>query len=108
MNEHITTVGQAIAMEHTFIDEVGNPAQTSQESIRTYGRVCSETDARLNDKSLVLETTRQVGNGCRVALNVDKVPAFSMFPGQVLVGFAALNTFMRSYVHCNYVCRSWA
>ena len=83
MNQHIMTVGSAIAAENGFADQIGNPGQSAQDAIRTFGRICSETDARMNEKSIILECSRQIGNGCRIPLDLSKIPSYALFPGQV-------------------------
>ena len=47
-------------------------------------------DGHLNAKSLMIETSRRLGNGARVSLRVDSIASFSVFPGQVL-GFQGIN-----------------
>ena len=57
------------------------------------GRICLDsptTTARLTATSLVLETSRRLGAGCRVPLNLSAIPSFSLFPGQV-VGVRGVN-----------------
>jgi DNA polymerase alpha subunit B len=52
----------------------------------TAGRICSETtEGRMNDKSVMLEASRAVGGGSRVLLNLNDVPSFALFPGQVSI-----------------------
>ena len=48
------------------------------------------TTARPTPTSLVLETSRRLGAGCRVPLNLSAVPSFSLFPGQI-VGVRGIN-----------------
>ena len=84
INEHVELLGEQIASHYDFLDTIADPAQTVQESVKTYGRICSDSDARLNDKSVVLECSRQVGNGVRVPLNLNSVPSYALFPGQVV------------------------
>lgn len=51
------------------------------------GRICLDpptTTARPTSTSLVLETSRRLGAGSRIPLNLTSVPSFSLFPGQVI------------------------
>ncbi|KAJ3040317.1 DNA-directed DNA polymerase alpha subunit pol12 [Rhizophlyctis rosea] len=70
---------------------LAHPAQPSQESIITVGRVCCDSiaeSAKLNEQSVVLETSRAIGAGCRVKLNLNDLTAsgkgFALFPGQII------------------------
>ena len=62
-----------------------------QEQILTVGRICcdSVTDAsKLNDRSVLLETSRLIGNGIRIPLNLEALitggTPYSLFPGQIV------------------------
>ena len=51
------------------------------------GRICLDpptTTARPTLTSLVLETSRRLGGGARVPLNLSAVPSVSLFPGQII------------------------
>lgn len=48
------------------------------------------TTARPTATSLAIETSRRLGGGSRVPLNLSNVPSFSLFPGQV-VGLRGVN-----------------
>ncbi|KAG0052842.1 DNA-directed DNA polymerase alpha subunit pol12 [Gryganskiella cystojenkinii] len=96
MSERITDKGKTLDyMIDTFADlyiqaypdtEFYNPAFTSQSIVTIIGRICSDTDeGKANEQSLVLETSRALGNGARVRLDVAELPGFSFFPGQIVV-----------------------
>ncbi|RKO98129.1 hypothetical protein CXG81DRAFT_4600, partial [Caulochytrium protostelioides] len=68
---------------------LGNPAQSSQEPILAVGRIFCDAlaqDAKLNPKSLVLETSRALGSGQRVPLDMGPLATrgtgYAVFPGQ--------------------------
>lgn len=58
------------------------------------GRVCCdaiEPTAKLNTQSVVLESSRSIGGGCRVKLNLSGLTdGFALFPGQI-IGIEATN-----------------
>ena len=57
------------------------------------GRICLDpptTTARPTITSLVLETSRRLGGGSRVSLDLSNVPTISVFPGQI-VGVRGVN-----------------
>lgn len=94
VDSNIDALGQLIAEENKYSDEVANPRHASQSLLMTYGRICSDSEARLNQSSLMLETSRHVGLGSRVTVNVESVDVFSLFPGQI-VGVQGVNNMGR-------------
>ncbi|KKA26137.1 hypothetical protein TD95_004879 [Thielaviopsis punctulata] len=65
--------------------EFGSPANQSTAEIVAVGRIANDSaEGRLNTASLVMETSRRMGNGLRVPLNVSKLRGFSFFPGQIV------------------------
>ena len=63
----------------------GNPSLQSPSEIIAVGRIASDTsEGKLNTASLVLEGSRRMGSGRRVPLNVDNLPSYNFFPGQIV------------------------
>ncbi len=63
----------------------GSAAEQSVTEIVAVGRIaCDSSDGRLNPASLVLETSRRVGNGMRAPLRFPTINTFSFFPGQIV------------------------
>lgn len=63
----------------------GNPSLQSPNQIIAVGRVASDTsEGKLNTASLVLEGSRRMGSGRRVPLNVESLPSYNFFPGQIV------------------------
>lgn len=84
MDEHIDYIGSLIKEYHN-IEAFANPARASQEPIYAYGRICSDaSEGRLNDQSVLLQLSRDVGMGKRVRLNLAKVSDYALFPGQIV------------------------
>ncbi|WFD33634.1 DNA-directed DNA polymerase alpha subunit pol12 [Malassezia cuniculi] len=75
LDNRLDQMGEVIA--HAFsLDELSDPSIPSQESVYTVGRICSRVDpgvaqSRLSPQTLMLESSRMVGNGQRVALALD-------------------------------------
>lgn len=65
---------------------MGNPAAVSQSSIVAVGRIVPDSlaDNSINKYSMLLEASRAVAAGTRVKLNVDQLPQFAFFPGQLV------------------------
>lgn len=55
-----------------------------QSNIMAVGRICCEdVEGKLNEQSIMLESSRFMGMGKRVKLNLGNLSGFSLFPGQV-------------------------
>jgi DNA polymerase alpha subunit B len=63
----------------------GSAASQSVNEIVAVGRIASDsTEGKLNASSLVLETSRRMGGGCRIPLKTEALPGFQFFPGQIV------------------------
>jgi DNA polymerase alpha subunit B len=63
-----------------------NPAYPSQSVVTVVGRICSDAnEGKANEQSLLLETSRSIGNGSRVKLDIMEVQGYNFFPGQIVV-----------------------
>ncbi|KAF2762637.1 DNA polymerase alpha/primase associated subunit [Pseudovirgaria hyperparasitica] len=66
-------------------DSIGNPTNQSTSEIVTVGRIASDSsEGRLNQSSLVLETSRRTGRGLRVPLRTGNLPEYAFFPGKIV------------------------
>ncbi|KAK3685129.1 DNA polymerase alpha subunit B N-terminal-domain-containing protein [Podospora appendiculata] len=89
----------ALAMEHHNLDDsaFGSAAIQSTSEIVAVGRIASDSPGgKLNAASLVLETSRRMGGGLRVPLNLGKLPGYQFFPGQI-VALRGINTSGREF-----------
>jgi hypothetical protein len=58
----------------------------SQDTVWVCGRICCEAaEGRINKSSVVLEGSRRDSAGRRVHLDLQELPAYSLFPGQVVL-----------------------
>jgi DNA polymerase alpha subunit B len=63
----------------------GSAASQSTSEIIAVGRItCDSLEGKLNTASLMLETSRRMGAGLRVRLNVDSLSSMNCFPGQIV------------------------
>lgn len=70
----------------------GSAATQSTSEIYAVGRIASDSpEGKLNAASLVLETSRKIGGGRRIPLNLKKLPSYQLFPGQI-VALKGINT----------------
>lgn len=84
LNDRIDFIADGIEEAHGLEDRLQNPTRAHQSEIHAVGRICCDaTEGRLNETSLLLETSRDVGMGKCVKLNVRQLDDYSLFPGQV-------------------------
>ncbi|XWX02018.1 hypothetical protein V2A60_010050 [Cordyceps javanica] len=86
LDDRIDDVATLVQQHHKLDDDAfGNAASQGTTDIVAVGRIASDSaEGRLNAASLVLETSRRTGMGFRVPLRMDAVPAWSVFPGQIV------------------------
>ncbi|CAI0426108.1 unnamed protein product [Linum tenue] len=65
-------------------EEPSDPSVASGRSIFAVGMICCEEEGRLNDKSIMLQSSIEHSGGQRVRLDLQKVNQFSVFPGQIV------------------------
>ena len=72
-----------------------------QEPITVAGRICCDSNGKLNAKSVILEGSRDTSMGKCIPLDLTELKQYSMFPGQVL--------FLQIYIMCLcvfFVCKN--
>lgn len=78
----------SIVQDHHGLEDsaFGSAASQSTTPIVAVGRIASDSmEGKLNEASLVLETSRRTGMGLRIPLEMSKIPGWSFFPGQIVV-----------------------
>jgi len=53
-----------------------------QEQVPLCGRICCDSNGKLNAQSVVLEGSRETSAGKRIPLDLSDVTHYSLFPGQ--------------------------
>ncbi|CAO2829420.1 unnamed protein product [Amaranthus hypochondriacus] len=71
-------------------EEPVDPSVASQKSIFAVGMICCDGEGRLNEKSVLLQSSVEHSGGEPVRLELDKLNQYSIFPGQV-VGIVGTN-----------------
>ncbi|KAG8821441.1 DNA-directed DNA polymerase alpha subunit pol12 [Serendipita sp. 400] len=77
---------------HYNLEDIGDPASTSDEELVVVGRICCEEDStKLNESSVMLETSRLMGAGMRVLLKFNpsvttngESPVLPLYPGAIV------------------------
>ena len=65
--------------------------------MKTVGKIMSDSSEKLNDKSVMFETSCHTGAAC-VRLIMDGVTSYSLFPGQI-IGIDGVNNTGRDSFH---------
>ncbi|KIM32000.1 hypothetical protein M408DRAFT_64337 [Serendipita vermifera MAFF 305830] len=80
-----------LVREFYNLEDIGDPASTSDEELVVVGRICCDEDAKLNEASLVIETSRLMGAGARVPLKINPnvtingdATVYPLFPGAIV------------------------
>ncbi|KAL2889360.1 DNA polymerase alpha subunit B [Ceratocystis lukuohia] len=86
LDDRIDDFIEIISQNHGLdLSVFGNPASQGTSEIVAVGRIANDSaEGRLNAASVVLETSRRMGNGLRVPLNLKKLRGYSFFPGQII------------------------
>lgn len=98
LDERINEFTELVMKHHKLEDSAfGNAASQGTSEIITVGRIASDSlEGKLNAASLVLETSRQMGNALRVPLNLGKLQGYQFFPGQI-VALRGINSSGREF-----------
>ena len=78
---------QRLVMEHHNLEEsaFGSAARQGTTEVVAVGRIASDSpEGKINTASLVLETSRSMGNALRVPLDLKKLRGHQFFPGQIV------------------------
>ncbi|KAI9051479.1 hypothetical protein LZ554_004525 [Drepanopeziza brunnea f. sp. 'monogermtubi'] len=86
LDDKIDEFMQLIQEHHKLDDsDFGSAASQSTNEVVAVGRIASDSlSGKLNASSLVLETSRRMGAGLRIPLNVTSLSGFKFFPGQIV------------------------
>jgi DNA polymerase alpha subunit B len=105
LDDRIDSMAEILQEQYSSPEEhFNNPSRPSpvpsalfnpltQNEIIAVGRICVDppsTTARLPPQVSSSKTSRRLGAGARVPLNLSSVPSFALFPGQ-LVGVRGVN-----------------
>ncbi|XP_071961959.1 DNA polymerase alpha subunit B-like [Antedon mediterranea] len=92
----IEDIGQYL-QESYSIESLSHVAMPIQESTTVIGRICCDSNGRLNSSSVLLEGSVDSSSGKRVQVNLSELKEFSLFPGQV-VAMDGTNTTGNTFV----------
>ncbi|KAK6584869.1 hypothetical protein PZA11_003093 [Diplocarpon coronariae] len=86
LDDKIDEFMQLIQEHHKLNDsDFGSAASQSTNEMVAVGRIASDSlSGKLNASSLVLETSRRMGAGLRIPLDISSLPGYQFFPGQIV------------------------
>uniref|UniRef100_A0A669DF86 DNA polymerase alpha subunit B n=1 Tax=Oreochromis niloticus TaxID=8128 RepID=A0A669DF86_ORENI len=88
LTEKIEELGEGLRT-HFSIEEFSPVSLPAQDSITVLGQICCDSNGKLNAQSVLLEAGPEQG-GQQVPVDLSELKEYSLFPGQVILGF---NTF---------------
>jgi len=85
----LTLDARVLAWEEALRETAGLPpfasvVATGADEVTVVGRVCCESEGKLNAQSVFLEGSRASSGACRVRLDLSSCPEYALFPGQVV------------------------
>lgn len=85
LDDRILAFMKLVLQTHDLDESVlGSAAAQSTSDIIAVGRIVSDSlEGKLNSESLMIEMSREVGNGKRVSLDMGKI-RYQFFPGQIV------------------------
>ncbi|XP_042506466.1 DNA polymerase alpha subunit B [Macadamia integrifolia] len=83
LEDRIIKYANALVASELY-EEPTDPTVASQKSVFSVGMVCCDGEGRLNEKSILLQSSVEHSGGQRVRLDIQKLTQFSFFPGQVV------------------------
>lgn len=83
LNDIIEDIAEHLQTIHN-IEEYSHLALPTQEEVTVAGRVCCDSNGKLNAKSVVLEGSIDTSSGKTIPVDLSQVKEYAMFPGQVV------------------------
>ena len=83
LNDMLEEIGDSLKTQYS-ITEYSHVALPVQEQVPTCGRVCCDSNGKLNAHSVVLEGSRETSAGRHIPMDISDVPQYSLFPGQII------------------------
>ena len=87
LDKHLLKLQEQLCALASIADGELHPVGVpSQDVVWVCGRICCEAaEGKINKSSVVLEGSRRDSAGRRVHLDLSEVPAYSLFPGQIVL-----------------------
>ncbi|KAL9953110.1 hypothetical protein ACROYT_G040470 [Oculina patagonica] len=66
------------------VEEFSSLCVPTQEEVSVIGRICCDSNGKLNPQSVILEGSQELSSGQRIKLDLSEMRQFALFPGQVV------------------------
>ncbi|XP_064602750.1 DNA polymerase alpha subunit B-like [Liolophura sinensis] len=96
LNDGVEELAQYLQTHHK-IEEFSHVALPVQDEVTVCGRICCDSQGKLNAKSVVLEGSRETSAGRCIPIDLSELKEYSLFPGQV-VAFDGINITGQKFV----------
>lgn len=83
LDETICRLGDALAKQLSLEEPIGF-GPPMNEPFASLGRICCDSEGRLNANSLLLQGTQDLSRGHALPFDVSQLKEYSVFPGQVV------------------------
>jgi len=83
LNDMIEDMGEHLQKVHS-IEEFSHVALPTQDDVTVVGRVCCDSNGKLNAKSVLLEGSIDMSAGKTVPVDLSQLKEFALFPGQIV------------------------
>ncbi|XP_053377619.1 DNA polymerase alpha subunit B-like isoform X1 [Mercenaria mercenaria] len=96
LNDMIEDMAEHLQKIHK-IEEYMHVALPTQEEVTVAGRICCDSNGKLNPKSVVLEGSIDTSSGKTIPVDLSQLKEYALFPGQ-LVAMAGHNSTGQKFV----------
>ncbi|KAI0214931.1 DNA polymerase alpha subunit B [Lamellibrachia satsuma] len=83
LDDQIESMAKLLKLHHN-IGDLAHVAMPVQETVTVVGRLCCDSDGKLNAKSVILEGSRETSGGRHIQLDLSAIERYSLFPGQIV------------------------
>ncbi|XP_050404737.1 DNA polymerase alpha subunit B isoform X1 [Patella vulgata] len=83
--------------QYNKIEELSHAALPTQEIVNICGRICCDSIGKLNNKSVLLEGSRDTSAGKCIPVDLTSLSEYSLFPGQI-IALEGLNSSGQKFV----------
>ena len=77
-------VFDAVFKDELKLAQLSDISEHTEEQVSSVGRICCDAQGKLNEKSIMLEMSRDTAWRNRARLALDAIPKWSFFPGQTI------------------------